>query len=305
MDWARQITLKTPAEIAIMREAGRINALVLATVREMLQPGVSTADLDAAAEDVLKKHGAVSPFKGYGYPPFPNSITVSINEELVHGIPSASRKLKEGDIVSADCGTLFDGLCGRSAFTAGVGRFPPKRAKLLEVTEQALYGGIARMSARQPHWRCLGGDTAVCGEPWLSRDARVYRSWRWASDARSRPQVPNYGKPRHRRAAAFWNGHRAGTDGTGGTPKTKVAKDKWTVVSADGSLTAHFEHSVAVTEGDPHPDCPVRRLRKLDWKERAGLAPAPPSKRPDSRRKAKKQSIIVTSAAHFMAACLL
>ena len=103
MDWARQINIKNPAEIAIMREAGRINATVLATVRDLFKPGVSTADLDAAAEEVLKKYGAVSPFKGYGYPPFPNSTTISINEELVHGIPTTKRKLKEGDIVSVDC----------------------------------------------------------------------------------------------------------------------------------------------------------------------------------------------------------
>src|SRR3972149_6288347 len=106
MDWARQINIKNPAEIAIMREAGRINATVLATVRKFLNPGFSTAALDAAAEEVLKKYGAVSPLKGYGSPPFPNSITVSINEELVHGIPNVNRKLKEGEIVSVDCGTF-------------------------------------------------------------------------------------------------------------------------------------------------------------------------------------------------------
>ena len=126
MDWARQITIKTPAEIAIMRESGRINATVHATVRELLQPGVSTADLDAAAEEVLRKHGAVSPFKGYGHPPFPNSTTISINEELVHGIPSSKRKLKEGDIVSVDCGTIFEGYVADSAFSAGVGTISHK-----------------------------------------------------------------------------------------------------------------------------------------------------------------------------------
>ena len=96
MSWARQIHLKSPAELHTMREAGRINASVLNTVRELLQPGVSTADLNAAAEVVLKKHGCISPFKGYGQPPFPASITVSINQELVHGIPSSKRKLQSG-----------------------------------------------------------------------------------------------------------------------------------------------------------------------------------------------------------------
>src|SRR5574342_68566 len=132
MEWARQINLKTPAELQIMREAGRINATVHATVRELLKPGVSTADLNAAAEEVLRKHGCVSPFKDYGHPPYPASITVSINQELVHGIPSRKRKLKAGDIVSIDCGTVLDGWVADSAFTAGVGQISPEAQALLD-----------------------------------------------------------------------------------------------------------------------------------------------------------------------------
>ena len=100
MSWERQVHIKSPAELERMREAGKINAMALAAVKELLQPGVATADLNAAAEDVLRQHGCISPFKGYGHPPFPASITVSINQELVHGIPSKKRKLKAGDIVS-------------------------------------------------------------------------------------------------------------------------------------------------------------------------------------------------------------
>jgi methionyl aminopeptidase len=250
MDWARQVNIKNPVEIAIMREAGRINATVLATVRELLKPNVSTAELDAAAEDVLKKYGAVSPFKGYGYPPFPNSITVSINEELVHGIPSANRKLKEGDIVSVDCGTFFEGYVADSAFSAGVGEVSPKASKLLEVTEQALYVGIAKM-----HSGNRTGDISEAIQKFVEGHGfhvtREYTGHGVGRQMHEGPQVPNYG-----------------TAGTGvllrsgmvialepmvlvGTHKTKVSKDKWTVVSLDGSLTAHFEHSVAVTEGDP------------------------------------------------------
>jgi methionyl aminopeptidase len=250
MDWARQINIKNPAEIAIMREAGRINATVLAAVREQLKPGVSTTDLDAAAEEVLKKFGAVSPFKGYGYPPFPNSITVSINEELVHGIPTTSRKLKEGDIVSIDCGTFFDGYVADSAFSAGVGEISPKAAKLLDVTEQSLFVGIAKMRSGN-----RTGDISEAIQKYVeSHGFQVTREYTGHGVGRQMhegPQVPNYG-----------------TAGTGillrpgmvialepmvlvGTNKTKTLKDKWTVVSADGSLTAHFEHSVAVTEGDP------------------------------------------------------
>src|SRR5215216_2104167 len=145
MSWSRQVHIKSPAEIQIMREAGRINATTLATVKELLKPGVSTADLNAAAEEVLKKHGCVSPFKGYGHPPFPFSITVSINQELVHGIPSKVRKLKVGDIVSVDCGTVFEGWVADSAFTAGVGDISPEAQELLDVTQGALYVGIDKM----------------------------------------------------------------------------------------------------------------------------------------------------------------
>jgi len=250
MDWARQINLKTPAEIAVMREAGHINATVHATVRELLQPGVSTADLDAAAEEVLRKHGAVSPFKGYGQPPFPNSTTISINEELVHGIPNPKRKLKEGDIVSVDCGTFFEGYVADSAFTAGVGAISSKAKKLLEVTEQALQAGISKMRVGN-----RTGDVSAAIQQLVERHGfHVTREYTGHGVGRSMhegPQVPNYG-----------------TAGTGtflrsgmvialepmvlvGTHRTKVLADKWTVVSADGSLTAHFEHSVAVTEGDP------------------------------------------------------
>jgi methionyl aminopeptidase len=250
MDWARQVNIKNPVEIAIMREAGRINATVLATVRELLKPGVSTAELDAAAEDVLKKHGSVSPFKGYGYPPFPNSITVSINEELVHGIPNANRKLKEGDLVSVDCGTFFEGYVADSAFSAGVGEISAKASKLLEVTEQALYVGIAKMRSGN-----RTGDISEAIQKFVEGHGfhvtREYTGHGVGRQMHEGPQVPNYG-----------------TAGTGillrsgmvialepmvlvGTHKTKVSKDKWTVVSMDGSLTAHFEHSVAVTEGEP------------------------------------------------------
>ncbi len=162
MDWARQVNIKNPAEIAIMREAGRINATVLATVRDFLKPGVSTADLDAAAEEVLKKHGAVSPFKGYGYPPFPNSITVSINEELVHGIPSANRKLKEGDIVSVDCGTFFEGYVADSAFSAGVGEISSKAAKAAGSHRAGPACWDRENAFRQSHRRYLRSNPEVC-----------------------------------------------------------------------------------------------------------------------------------------------
>ena len=250
MSWARQIHLKSAVELQIMREAGRINASVLAAVKERLKPGVSTADLNAAAEEVLRKHGCISPFKGYGHPPFPTSITVSINQELVHGIPSKSRKLKAGDIVSIDCGTVYQGWVADSAFSAGVGEISPAAQELLDVTQGALQAGIEQMRVGN-----RTGDVSAAIQNYAESRGyyltREYTGHGVGKQMHEGPQVPNYGKP-----------------GTGmplkagmtiaiepmvlvGTAETRVLPDNWTVVSADGSLTAHFEHSVAVTEGEP------------------------------------------------------
>lgn len=250
MDWVRQINLKTPAEIALMREAGRVNAMVLASVRELLQPGVTTADLDAAAEAVLREHGAYSPFKGYGYPPFPNSITVSINEELVHGIPSPKRKLRAGDIVSIDCGTVLNGFVADSAFTAGVGEISPEARNLLDVTEGALYAGIAKMRVGN-----RTGDVSAAIQQYVeSRGYYVVREYTGHGVGRKmheEPQVPNYGVAG--RGLPLRPGMTIALEPMVlvGTPATRVLADKWTVISADRSLTAHFEHTVAVTEGEP------------------------------------------------------
>ncbi|GER81011.1 MAG: methionine aminopeptidase [Anaerolineaceae bacterium] len=250
MDQLRQVHIKSPAEIAIMREAGRINAEILATVKALLQPGVSTADLNAAAEEVLRKHNCVSPFKGYGHPPFPASITTSVNRELVHGIPKKDRKLREGDIVSIDSGTILDGYVGDSAITAGVGEISPKARELLEVTEGALWAGIEKMRVGN-----RTGDVSAAIQQYVeSRGYHVTREYTGHGVGRQmheNPQVPNYGK------AGTGLPLRPGMTIAiepmvlAGTHVTRVLPDQWTVVSADGSLTAHFEHSVAVTTGEP------------------------------------------------------
>jgi methionyl aminopeptidase len=250
MSWARQIHLKSPAELQIMREAGRINATVHATVRELLKPGVSTYELNAAAEEVLKKHGCFSPFKGYGHPPFPTSITVSINQELVHGIPSKTRKLKAGDIVSIDCGTVFEGWVADSAFTAGVGPISPKAQELLDVTDGALKAGIDRMRIGN-----RTGDVSAAIQNYVeSRGFHVTREYTGhgvGKQMHEGPQVPNYGKPGSGLPLKAGMTIAIEPMVLVGTPETRVLPDQWTVVSADGSLTAHFEHSVAVTEGEP------------------------------------------------------
>lgn len=233
-----------------MREAGRINAEVLATVKGLIQPGVSTADLNAAAEDVLRKHNCISPFKGYGHPPFPTSITTSINDELVHGIPSQSRKLKSGDIVSIDCGTVLDGLVADSAFTAGVGEISPQAQSLLQVTEGALQEAVEKMRVG-----CRIGDVSAAIQHYVESHGfhvtREYTGHGVGRQMHEGPQLPNYGKPGT--GLALKPGMTIAIEPMvlAGTAQTRVLPDKWTVVSADGSLTAHFEHSVAVTEGDP------------------------------------------------------
>ncbi len=250
MSWARQIHIKSPAELRIMREAGHINASVLAAVKERITSGVSTADLNAAAEEVLRKHGCVSPFKGYGHPPFPTSITTSINRELVHGIPSKTRKLKGGDIVSIDCGTVLEGLVADSAFTAGVGEISPEAQELLDVTQGALNAAIEKM--------CVGnrtGDVSAAIQNYVeSRGYYVTREYTGHGVGRQMhegPQVPNYGKPGSGMPLKAGMTIAIEPMVLVGTAETRVLPDQWTVVSADGSLTAHFEHSVAVTEGDP------------------------------------------------------
>ena len=250
MSWSRQIHLKSPAELDVMREAGRVNATVLATVKELLKPGVSTADLNAAAEDVLRKHGCVSPFKGYGHPPFPSSITVSINQELVHGIPSKQRKLKSGDVVSIDCGTVLDGFVADSAFSAGVDEISFEAQKLLDVTKEALLAGISKMRVGN-----RTGDISAAIQNYVESHGfyvtREYTGHGVGRQMHEGPQVPNYGR------AGTGMPLKAGMTIAiepmvlVGTANTKVLADQWTVVSADGSLTAHFEHSIAVTEGEP------------------------------------------------------
>lgn len=246
----RNIVIKDKKELDLMRAAGRLNARALAAVREIIRPGVTTADLDAVAEEVITKNGAVPIFKGYPGPyPYPGTLTISINEELVHGIPG-KRKLKEGDIVSIDCGTKLDGFVGDSAFTIGVGEISTDAQKLLDTTEQSLYEGISKMWAGN-----RVGDVSSAIQEYVEQRGyyvtRVYTGHGVGRKMHEGPQVPNYGTPG--RGLVLRPGMTIAIEPMVlvGTDKTHVLPDKWTVVSADGSLTAHYEHTVAVTEGEP------------------------------------------------------
>jgi methionyl aminopeptidase len=250
MSWERNINIKSQQEIATMREAGRINALALAGARALIRPGVTTIEIDKAAEEVIRKHGAVPTFLGVpGAYPYPNTITISINEELVHGIPG-KRKLKEGDIVSVDCGTTFEGFVGDAAFTTGVGEISPQARALIEVTEKCLEIGIAKMCVGNR----LGDIGAAIQEYAESRGyylTRMYTGHGVGRQMWEGPQVPNYGIAGH--GLPLRAGMTLALEPMVliGTAETRVLPDGWTVVSADGSLTAHFEHTVAVTPGDP------------------------------------------------------
>jgi methionyl aminopeptidase len=251
VSWDRQITIKTPQELEIMREAGKINAEALAAARAAIQPGATTADVNAAAESVLKKYGVYSPFKNYPGPyPYPASTCVSINDELVHGIPSKTRKIKEGDIVTVDCGTVYRGFVADAAFTVGVGQISEVARKLLEVTEGALYAGIQQM---KPGNR-VGDISAAIQQYVESRGFHVTREYTGHGVGRRMhegPQVPNYGVPG--RGLLLRPGLTIALEPMVlvGTWQTRVLADEWTVASADGSLTAHFEHTIAVTEDGP------------------------------------------------------
>ncbi|NLG98047.1 MAG: type I methionyl aminopeptidase [Chloroflexi bacterium] len=251
MTWDRQITIKTPQEIEIMRIAGKINAEALAAARAIIRPGVTTADLNAAAEEVLRKYGVYSPFKNYPGPyPYPASTNVSVNDELVHGIPG-KRKLKEGDIVSIDCGTVYEGYVADSAFSAGVGQISPEAQRILEVTEGALYEGIRHMVASNR----IGDVSAAVQNYVESRGFSVTREYTGHGVGRRMhegPQVPNYGTPG--RGMMLRVGMTIALEPMvlAGSFRTRVMPDEWTVVSADGGLTAHFEHTVAITEDGPY-----------------------------------------------------
>jgi methionyl aminopeptidase len=250
MSWERNIVIKSKEELAIMREAGRINALALAAVREQIRPGVTTRELDHIAEEVIRSHGALPTFKGVpGAYPYPAATTMSINDELVHGIPG-SRKLKTGDIISVDCGTTFEGFVGDSAFTTGVGEISVEAQRLIEITEKALYVGIEMMR--------LGnrvGDVGAAIQELVEGKGyhltRIYTGHGVGRAMWEGPQVPNYG--RSGRGIPFRPGMTIALEPMVliGTTETKVLSDQWTVASADGSLTAHFEHSVAITESEP------------------------------------------------------
>ena len=251
MSWERNVVLKSAAELELMKEAGHINVLALEEVRKNIRPGVTTAKLDKVAEQVIRDHGATPAFLKYPGPyPYPATINASINEELVHGLPSEKRVLREGDIFSVDCGTVWKGFVGDSAFTIGIGEISPEAQMLIDVTCEALRIGIDQMRPGRH-----AGDVSAAIQHWVEDHGyhvpQDYSGHGVGRQMHEGPQVLNYGTPG--RGLLLQPGITIALEPMVlvGTHRTKVLADQWTVVSADGSLTAHFEHSVAVTEDEP------------------------------------------------------
>ena len=246
------ITLKTPQETAKMREAGRIVAEILAACRAAVRPGVTTGELDRIAADILTRRGATSNFKGYGVPvlpPFPGVICTSVNEQLVHGIPG-KRRLKEGEILSIDAGAIVDGWHADAAVTVPVGQVSAQAAQLISVTEEALRRAIGAAIVGKR----LGDIGAAVQRFVESQGFSVVRNYVGHGIGRAmheEPQVPNYGAPE--RGLQIREGLCIAIEPmvNVGRPETRTLPDHWTVVTADGSLSAHFEHTLCCTAAGP------------------------------------------------------
>jgi methionyl aminopeptidase len=244
------ITIKSAREIETMAAAGRIVAQTLALVGSHLRPDITTEDLDRLAEDFIRSHpGAVPSFKGLY--DFPATLCTSINQEVVHGIPSRKRVLHDGDILSVDVGVRFEGLHADSAATFPVGDIKPEAARLLEVTQEALAAGVAQARAGN-HVGDIGYAVQKVAEGAGYSVVRELVGHGIGAAFHEEPQVPNYGKPK--RGARLVSGMTVPIEpmiNLGGAA-IRTLDDKWTVVTQDGSLSAHFEHTVAIGEnGDP------------------------------------------------------
>ena len=243
------IQLKSAREIDIMAQGGKILGATVAMLRREVRPGMSTWELDEMAESFIRSHpGATPSFKGlYG---FPGSVCASINEEIVHGIPSKRRVLRDGDIISIDVGVKYEGYHTDSATTVGVGDVPDESRRLLEVTERALAAGIA--SARPSnHIGDIGAAIQAVVEASGYSIVRDLVGHGIGVAFHEEPQVPNYGKPK--RGTKLMPGLTIAIEPMVniGSAATRTMPDRWTVVTVDGSRSAHFEHTVAITENGP------------------------------------------------------
>ena len=242
------IELKSPREIALMRRGGHILADVVDRLREVVKPGISTLEIDEDVEAFIRSRGALPAFKGYRG--FPATVCISINEEVVHGIPSAHRRVKEGDIVGLDLGCIVEGYYADCAFTLAIGDVPPKVQQLLDVTRDSLDVAVAEC---RPGRRLSDVSHAVQAHV-ESHGFSVVRAFVGHGIGRALhedPQIPNFGDPG--RGPQLRAGMVLAIEPmvTMGSYDVKVLDDGWTAVTRDGSLAAHFEHTIAITEAGP------------------------------------------------------
>jgi methionyl aminopeptidase len=242
------IELKSAREIALMRRGGHILADVVDRLREVVKPGISTLEIDEDVEAFIRSRGAVPAFKGYRG--FPATVCISINEEVVHGIPSAHRRVKEGDIVGLDLGCIVEGYYADCAFTLAIGDVPPKVQQLLDVTRDSLDVAVAEC---RPGRRLSDVSHAVQAHV-EGHGFSVVRAFVGHGIGRALhedPQIPNFGDPG--RGPQLRAGMVLAIEPmvTMGSYDVKVLDDGWTAVTRDGSLAAHFEHTIAITEAGP------------------------------------------------------
>jgi methionyl aminopeptidase len=241
------IVLKTDREIGYMRDAGKIVGQTLLELKKAIVPGVTTLELDRIADQYIRHAGAIPAFKGYGG--FPANICTSVNEQVVHGIPG-SRQLKNGDVISLDVGTKLNRYYGDAAITVPVGDVDDKLQELLTVTEESLYKGIEK-AIKGNRLSDISHAVQLHAESHGYGVVRDYVGHGIGQRMHEDPQIPNYGPPG--RGPLLKNGMVLAIEPmiNLGTPEVEVLADDWTVVTADGKISAHFEHTVAVTDGEP------------------------------------------------------
>ncbi len=243
----RHLEIKTPEQIGLMRRAGLLVGETLDLLGAAAKAGVTTGELDALAEDNIRSHGGVPSFLNYGHPPFPGTICASVNDEVVHGIPG-SRVLVDGDVISIDCGAIVDGWHGDAAITVAIGDVAPEVTELMRVTEEALWAGMAaaRLSGRVSDIsRAVETTVRSQGDYGILED---YVGHGIGTEMHMAPNVPNVAH-RGERGPKLVPGLALAVEPmvTLGSSETDVLDDDWTVVTADGSLAAHFEHTFTVT----------------------------------------------------------
>ena len=242
------IIIKNSEQLALMKKAGRITAEALLLARDTVRPGISTKEIDTKIHNFISKCGATPSFLGYGG--FKGSACISINNEVIHGIPSERKILSEGDIVKIDVGACYRGYNGDSARTFPVGKVSDEALRLISVTEQSFYEAMKFAKAGN-----RVGDIGSAIENFvISNGFSVVRSYIGhgvGAELHEEPEVPNFGRPG--RGARLYSGMTLAVEPmvNAGTHEVKVQKDGWTVITLDGKLSAHYENSIAITDGDP------------------------------------------------------